>query len=334
MKSISGVVLRMAALTLFFFPVSSPAQQQAGPIGVMNQIPTHMLFLTPRPHAPQSLPNKTVRAALSYDYFSIYSNASSRDYRILMDMEATVVDLRLGYGLTERLSFWLRLPFVSMGDGFMDGVLGEYHSIFGMPNYGKERSPDNKFAYRIEKEGQALFKSKKGGLNLTDTTLSVETTLAEFEKVIPTQIGLTYELKLPMGDCDYGLGSGAFDHGVFLPTRLRFSRFNLYLMPGYIRIGTPQFETVNVSVRDIKSMLIAGEYLFSSHLSVLAQVNAYTSPFVDTGIVKLDSFSAELAVGMRYAFTRQVSLEFAFCEDLTRTAPDFNLHLTLHCKIS
>lgn len=329
MKNIYVLMIKVIAFLSVSIPLKNVAAHQTGPIGVFNQIPTHMFFLTPRPHAPRPLPEKSVYTSLSVDYFSIYSNASSSNHRILMDMEAVVLDARLAYGLTDTFSLGMRLPAVSMWDGVMDEALENYHTFLGLPNYGKEKSPENVFTYIIRKDGRAWFDSKKGGLNPTDMTLSAELFLADFKKTIPTQVGLTCEVKLPTGDSSRGFGSGAFDYGFFLPVQFSFSRFNTYLMPGYIRIGTPEFKNVNLSVRDIKSLFIGGEYIVHTDLSALVQISSYTSPFVDTGLIKLDTFSAELAVGMRYSLTNKMSIELAFCEDLTRTSPDFTLHLSV-----
>ena len=325
--------LRISVLMVLINPMIGMAKPPSGPLGVLNHFPPHMMFLTPRPHAPQTVASKTFSGALSFDYFSVYSNASSYDHTILMDMEAMVVDFRLDYGLTDKLSFGLRVPMVSMQDGFMDNSLEWFHHSLGLPNYGKERRPKNQFAYRIKEDGQPCFQSKKGGLNLLDSTVFTQINLIDLKKKIPAKIDLTYEVKLPIGDETAGFGSGALDYGFFIPIQFSFSRLNAYLMPGYIRIGSPRLNNTDISVRDIKSFFIGCEYPYTSNVSLVAQINAYTSPFGNTGIERLDNASAELALGLRWAVTSKINTEMAFCEDLTRSAPDFNLHLMMDFKI-
>jgi hypothetical protein len=329
MKLNLGIFFKISVLMVFLNPLIGMAKQPAGPLGVRNHFPPHMMFLTPRPHSPQTIASKTFSGALSFDYFSIYSKAYSSDHTILMDMEAMVVDLRLVYGLTDDLSFGMRVPMVSMQDGFMDHPLEWYHHSLGLPNYGKEKRPKDEFAYMIEKDHQRWFQSKKGGLNLLDSTIFTQINLIDHEKKIPTKIDLTYEVKLPIGDETFGFGSGACDYGFFIPIQFRLSRINTYLMPGYIRIGKPQSNNADISVRDIKSFFLGGEYPFTSNVSFVAQINAYTSPFGTTGIERLDNASVELALGLKWALTSQINAEMAFCEDLTRSAPDFNLHFMM-----
>ena len=325
--------LWISVLMVLINPMIGMTKPPSGPFGVLNHFPPHMMFLTPMPHAPQTGAQKTFTGALSFDYFSVYSYASSYDHSILMDMEAMVVDLRLVYGLTDELSFGLRVPMVSMQDGFMDNPLEWFHHSLGLPNYGKERRTKNEFAYRIRKDGRPWFQSKKGGLNLLDSTIFTQINLIDLKKKNPTKIDLTYEVKLPIGDKTAGFGSGALDYGFFIPVQFSLSRIDAYLMPGYIRIGSPRLNNTDISVRDIKSFFIGCEYPYTSNVSLVAQINAYTSPFGNTGIERLDDASVELALGLRWAVTSKINTEMAFCEDLTRSAPDFNLHLMMEFKI-
>jgi hypothetical protein len=326
-------IIFLLILLIVLLPATGMAMRQTGPLGVLNQFPIHWIFLTPRPHSLHAISENTITGAVSFNYFSIYSDTSSSTHSHLMDMEAMVLDIRLAYGLTDDLSFGAIIPMASMQDGFMDHSLEWFHRSFGLPNYGKERRPKDEFAYVIEKNGQVWFKAKKGGLNLLDSTFFTQLDLIDFRPHFPAIAGLTYQAKIPSGDETHGFGSGAWDHGIFIPIKVSFSAINVYLTPGYIFINTPEFNNSNISTCDIKSLFLGGEYLYSSNLSLLAQINSYTSPFKDTGIEKLDVSSVELALGVRWAFTPQLDVEMAFCEDLTRSAPDFNLHIMLNLKI-
>ncbi len=318
--------LGILCLATLLIPIGRSVGQQTGPLGVVNHFPPHMIFLTPLPRSAQTLDPKTVSVAAAIDYFSIYFSDESSTHRALIDMEALVTDLRLDYAFSDMLSAGVRIPLVSMGDGFMDIPLEQYHRSFGLPNYGKEERPYDQFAYTMEKNGQQWFRAQNGGLNLLDPTLSTQLELLQTGRKVPTTVGMIYDLKLPLGDRSAGLGSGNWDHGVYFPVQFNFPNLNVHLMPGYIRIGTPDLAETNISVRDIKSFFCGGEYLFKPNTSILAQINAYTSPFVNTGIDRLETLSVELALGIRWTIVEKMSLELSFNEDLTRTAPDFNLH--------
>lgn len=332
MRNCLKKILAAATFALIINPLTVLGQQ-TGPLGVVNQFPPHMMFLTPCPKSPTPLGKNSLTGALALDYFSVYSNDASSHHGILMDMEATVLDFRLAYGVTERLDLTLRIPLVSMGDGYLDQPLEKFHNALGLPNYGKEKSPTNRYAYIIATDKQAWFDGKKGGLNLTDMTLGAQFNLHHFAHGTLKDLGLNYEVKAPTGDTTYGFGSGAFDHGLFLPAKLGFSRFNAYLTPGYIWVGNPEMEQVHIAVRNMAAFFIGTEFLYSSTTSLMVQINSYTSPFRHTGVYKLDTPSVELALGARWNLTSKASVELSFCEDLTRAAPDFNLHLMLNLTV-
>ncbi|MGD9211711.1 MAG: DUF3187 family protein [Desulfobacteraceae bacterium] len=333
MRSNLKVLAKLLFLGILLHPFFCAADQLAGPLRVLNQFPPHMMFLTPMPRAPKTLSEKTIAVDMAIDYFSIFYSEASSDYRILMDMEAVVADLRLGYGITDNFSLGIRCPFVSMGDGFLDNFLEQYHQTFGLPNYGKEHRPYDKFDYTIKKEHNAWFDAQKEGLNLLDPTLTAQIELLHLQQHIPITIGMIYDIKLPLGDKTSGFGSGSWDYGVFFPIQFNLSNTtNIYVMPGYIHVGTPDLQNTSVPVRDIKSFFLGGEYRFTSKTSILVQISSYTSPYINTGIGNLDSPSVELAFGMRWSLTDQIGIELSFSEDLTRSVPDFNLHGMVSCK--
>ncbi len=302
-----------------------------GPLHVRNQFPPHLMFLTPAPESPRLLPRKSLRISLSSDYAAVFVNETSENRTALIDMEMTVLDFSLEYGLTEYLTLSADMPWVSMNGGFTDGFLEDYHKTFGFPNYGRETRPKNEFAYSLKKNGAELFHATSGGLHLTDMRLSAKVSLPDAGQIISA---LSYTLKLPTGDYGQGFGSRGFDHGFSLLSERQFAPFTFRLNPSVIFLSEPETAGADISFNHTMFGLFAGgEYAFGKSLSLLAQVNYYTAPFEDTGIEPLDTDSLELALGFIYEFTRSTSLEFAFCEDLSHAAPDFNLHLSLKIKM-
>jgi len=299
-----------------------------GTLHVRNQFPPHLMFLKSAPDTPRLLPGKGLKFSLSSDYAAVFVNETSENWTALIDMEMTVLDVSLEYGITEYLTLSADAPLVSMNRGFTDGFLENYHSAFGFPNYGRETRPKNEFAYSIKKNGVELFQAKSGGLHLTDMTLSAKMSLPDTGQI---KSALSYTLKLPTGDYEQGFGSNGFDHGFSLLSEFQIAPFTFRLNPSVIFLSDPETAAgADISVNHTIFGLFAGsEYAFSKSLSLPAQLNYYTAPFKDTGIGQLDTDSLELALGFIYEFTPSISLEFAFCEDLTHSAPDFNIHLGL-----
>lgn len=305
------------------------ASPEKGPLRVRNQFAPHLMFLTPIPDSPRTVSAGTFAGSLALDYSSVFFWEKSDDWNALVDMEMAVIEVDLQYGLSDKVTLGLRLPMISMHDGFLDEPLEIFHRAFGFPNYDKHKRPQNEFAYELKKDDTTLFESRSGGLHLGDTTLSAKFGIMDEAVGQPISTALAYQLKLPTGEAAHGFGSGAVDHGLSLLTQLSFAPWYFYLAPGYFLMGNPTETEVAVSANDMVSIFFGGEYIYSKKLSLLAQLNYYTSPLEYTGISKLDNGSLELGMGLIYRFTNGLGLEFAFCEDLTRAAPDFNIHLRL-----
>jgi hypothetical protein len=302
------------------------AGEEKGPLAVRNQFPPHLMFLTPIPQSARMPADGELRGSLAIDYSSVFFYEKSTTWSTLVDMEMAVLEMTLDYGLTDRMAVGLRLPFVSMNAGFMDQPLETFHAAFGLPNYDKHLRPKDDFAYDLKKDGQSWLDPESGGINLADITTEVKFAVAKSQGNDPAAISLSYQLKLPTGDSDHGFGSGAIDHGFFLPIQVHVDPYIFYLTPGYIWVADPKTKGPGVRARDIQSFFLGGEYLLTSAISLLTQISFYTSPLEKTGIEKLDDGSLELAVGFQWQITPELNFEFAFCEDLTRSVPDFNLH--------
>jgi hypothetical protein len=325
-----GILIITAGLFMFSpFPLgaaSSVDPSGAGPLEVRNQFPPHLMFLTPVPTGPAPLPQGGLEVDLALDYSSVFFAEHSDRWSLLVDMEMAVVDLGLRYGLTPLVTLGINQPAARMWDGFLDGPLEDYHNAFGFPNYDKDTRPEDEFAYFIRKDGRDWFRSEPGGWHLMDATLGAEWRLLNG---VSRDISLIYQVQLPTGENESGFGSGSFDHSLGLPTAFAHKKLRVFLTPGVHLPGEPDTIDASIHTRPFGSLLVGAAYAYNENLSLIAQVNGYTSPLEKTDIPKLDDGSLELGLGFHYRLIRGLGLEFAFTEDLTRAAPDFNLHLRL-----
>lgn len=283
------------------------------------------MFLTPVPVSPDPLPKGNWQVDLALDYSSVFFAEHSDRWSVLVDLEMTVVDLGLRYGLTPGLTLSINQPAARMSAGFLDGPLADYHSAFGFPNYDKDTRPDDDFAYHIRKDGRDWFRADPDSWHLMDTTLGVEWGLVRNK---PIDSSLIYQIQLPTGESDSGFGSGAYDHSLMLPACYSRHALWFFLTPGIHLPGKPHSVDADIRTRPFGSLTTGGSYAYNRRLSLVAQLGFYTSPLEKTGIDKLDNGSLELGLGVGYRILDTVRLELAFSEDLTRAAPDFNLHLS------
>lgn len=286
--------------------------------------------MTPRPTGADLPPPGSLKSTISVDYNSIYVDEQSRDWSALIDMEMTVLELSLVYGLTKRFSIGAQIPFVSMSNGFMDGFLENFHDAFGLPNYGREDRPENSFAYRMSEDGRSWLDSDSEDFRWADMTVSGRMRLFTTGSSTRWSGTLLASIKLPIGDEELGYGSGRCDGGLFLPTQWEGRQWSLYLMPGYIWHSDPETEGADVSARNSFGMFAGLGYASSERWNWFLQVNYSSSPVEETDISIFDDGAVELTLGFRRRLNENWAIEFAFCEDIfTRSAPDFNLHLGL-----
>ncbi len=297
-----------------------------GPLHAQQRYPLYLMFLTPEPDSPRLIEKGRFMASLSVDYTSIYIDETSEEWSALMDMEMTVVELSLTYGITNRFNITLAMPWISQNDGFLDGPLETYHDFFGFPNYGREDGPVNKFGYHISVDDDNWFDARSGGLHLGESVVSVKMQLTSTGHHQGLSSSLLVALKIPTGDEDHGFGSGRSDQSLVLLNQYRVLPFMLYLNPGVVLLSDPETHGADIHVNHMMTLLAGIEYNFSETLSLMGQFNFVTSPFHNTGIDQMDQDSLELALGFALSMSRDMRFEFAFSEDLTRTAPDFTVH--------
>ncbi|MBI5895876.1 MAG: DUF3187 family protein, partial [Desulfobacterales bacterium] len=203
------------------------AAEDRGPLAVSNRFPLHLIFLSPRPVSAQLPDQGALGAELAVDYSSIYLDENSDAYDFLADMETTVLELSLAYGLTERLGLRLNVPLVSMNSGFLDDFLEAYHDALGASNYGREDRPPNSFAYHMAQGGEPWVQGSTGEFGWADITASAQWAMFRPTGERRWQASILASAKAPAGDPDYGYGSGRWDAGLFLPTQWSFERLAL-----------------------------------------------------------------------------------------------------------
>jgi hypothetical protein len=305
------------------------ARADFGPLQTTNRLPLHLLFLKPRP-VPADVPTRgDLEATLAAEYSNTFFDHRNDRWDVLMDMEMLVTEVSLVYGLTSRSALRLNLPFVSTGGGFLDGFLGNYHDAIGVGNYGREQRPENDYAYRVTKDGLPWIQGEQETLQLTDITVSAQYQLMKARGSLKMSGSLMMSLKLPTGNPDRGLGSGAFDFGVYMPMGWSAAPWSLYLMPGAAIINDPHTRGARISARNSYALFGGVGYDYSARTTWLVQLNYYTSPIEKTGLEDLDRGALELDVGFHRLLAENLLMEFAFAEDLTRALPDFNLRLGL-----
>lgn len=164
-------------LITFFdsFSVMAAQAESVRPFLVSNQSPFSSIQGLPFTPDAQVLANK--KQAFTFDLaWASHSYTQSQGSEALsVDGESVQLNLIWKVGLRSGFEFGVLVPFLHHGGGLMDSGIKQYHSILGLPQGGRDVTPNNQINYRYGKSinGQfnLLVDESPSGANLGDIRL-------------------------------------------------------------------------------------------------------------------------------------------------------------------
>jgi hypothetical protein len=144
---------------------------------------------------------------------------------VVIDGETYTLNLGWRYGWRENLELGIDLPLVSHRKGFLDKPVEQWHDLFGLSNANRN-GPANRLRFSYSGPGLAARLLDSAATGIGDIRLSVAYSLARDSN---GGLALRSSLKLPSGNEDQLLGSGAADFslGLYHTSNRLFSRDNL-----------------------------------------------------------------------------------------------------------
>jgi hypothetical protein len=214
-----SLILRIAFFLVMQGLVSSlPASAKSRdvePFHVRNMNPFVQVY---------GLPTATSSSLLteSESYLQLTADVANNSVQSTSDSELIKLD-----GETYRLAFiWKRglgsdwqigieIPYLSHNAGVMDGLIENWHDFFGLSNSSREDWPRNRLLYRYDnEEGQQLL-IDHASAGPGDMVISLDHAL-RLNDDSNRGLALHASLKLPTGDSEALLGSGAADVAFWL----------------------------------------------------------------------------------------------------------------------
>jgi hypothetical protein len=133
---------------------------------------------------------------------------SSGDYDFTLDAESQEVRLRLEYALASRWAAVIEVPWRNLSGGSLDGFIDNWHDLFGLPQGPRKNMPDDRLLIDYQQDGQALLHVDDSGSGIADIPIGIGYQAYSSDE---RALGAWLTVKLPVGDSDYLLGSGATD---------------------------------------------------------------------------------------------------------------------------
>jgi Protein of unknown function (DUF3187) len=306
-----------------------PSPIVGGPFPVRSLSPIQLLYFQFTPERAVPIP----RGMWNIRFDLVEANILARDQHqtdaFLFDFELTRANLALQYGLFDRLALGLEIPLLYTWKGFLDEPIKAFEDVTGFTRGIRFERPQHLFSYILQKDGRKAIQGTSGAIGIGDIAIAAKALLTEEGQLAPAIAG-RFALKLPTGDDDRALGSGAVDVGLGLALEKTFGPVHIYLNTGLtIPTGTP-FAGTGIDSLPMLSTFLTGEYHLTQRFSLLVQLNGVTPPVRNTGL-DIDHPTFEILAGFNWAIPGlPVVWQAGFMEDLNNTnrTADFALFMS------
>lgn len=317
----------LACYTLLWLGSASAAGPL--PFSVKNLNPFIQIYGLPATEPAALLPPSASATALSLDLAnnSILDTAGRES--ITLDGESYRLALTLRHGLDADTEIGLELPLVAHSNGFMDNFIEDWHDTFGLTNAERIKTTSNTLRYHYAVDGRTLVDIDGPTEGLGDIRLYAARRLAsQTDSAFSLHLGL----KLPSGDAQRLLGSGAADLSVSLSHLKRrwLSPLQLssFVNGGLVWLG--EGEVLVERQKDLVGFASTGLIWNNSRLIDLkAQLDMHSRVY-DSELDQLGTHTLQLTIGGSIHLDNHTRLDIGVGENLlTDTTPDFLIYLAL-----
>jgi hypothetical protein len=303
---------------------------ESTPLYIANQNPFVQIFGLPKAE-PGTI---TPKGRLNADFLYHVSNNAIRNNgddgaSIILDGETAQYTTRLRCGIFDWLELGLDVPFVQQGGGYLDSLIRNFHSAFGMPNDRQEMFEKNQIHYLLTQNGDTLFELQEARSGLGDIRLTAAIPVIGTSRQSMRHLAFRPMLKLPTGSAEDLLGSGGTDFSASLAysdyQTLRKLAMILHLNVGMLYMG-------NADVLREKQQHLVGYgggslgWQVWRYIELKVQLD-YHSALYDIGIDQLGT-SLQLLGGGTVELPGDVFLDLGISEQLvTDATPDVGFYL-------
>ena len=326
------------ASTVFLIVLSGAVSPACGmeitPFSIANLSPLALSSGIPSETGSNLLKTGRLQLALSQDLASNYTRSSTATEQLLLDGELYRTNIALRYGVYPRLELGLELPLIMHGGGFMDNIITDWHSFWGLPQGGRDTAPDNLLRYRYTKDGVTRLNKSNATTGIGDISLQAAVQLHENRTPEShTSVALRSQLKLPTGDSTTMAGSGSTDLSLFLAGGVNqttsFGTAGIFGSIGGIARTTgnllPEQQNHAIGFTTAGFGLSPLEWL-----SFKLQLNLTSPLYTTSNLTELSGTTAMLTIGSTIQLPQKLQLDLAFAEDIAvATAPDVTFHIRL-----
>lgn len=337
MRHLSLLPLFPLLATLLLMPAVSAMALEAEPFRTANRNPLVHGYGLPSERTPQLLPSGTWAAVITQDVSSIYTNSSTGAEQLILDGEQYRWTLTGKYALSDRFELGLELPVIHQAGGFLDGMIIDWHNLWGLPQGGRDNAPKNRLTYRYSKDGRQR-------LNVTDSSTGIgDLSLLAGYRLFDQRtdgdhdaVTVRAQLKLPTGDSNSLHGTGSTDLALFLTGAMNrateWGTLGVYGSAGGM-VGSDG----DLLSRQRENLIGFGSVGVGwspvDWIGFKAQLDLNTAFYRDSSLDELSQTALMLTIGGTLQLSDTYLLDIGLSEDLSvATAPDVTFHLGLSAR--
>lgn len=316
------------ALAAALLPLTTAAATDL-PFDTTDQGPLAQLYGLPGIGAARPLAAQSYRVQLTFDAANHFVRTDTARESLSFDGETHRTTLHATRGIGAGWEIGAEIPYVSHTEGFLDDFIEDWHDTFGLPQNGRDRLPTEQLRYRYTRDGVNRVDVSSPAAGLGDVRLTAARALRIDQGTVDAALRLS--VKLPTGDSEQLLGSGATDAALWLSTGCNPAAcpgtIHWYGGGGLLWLGRGDV-LADQQRRLVGFGSVGLHWRVGPAVTLTAQIDSHTPFYRDTALTPLGDTSVQLALGGRWHLQQGTALELAVVEDIAvDTAPDVVIRL-------
>ena len=310
---------------------SSAYELSAGPLRVRNVSPVVQLYGMPRMVGARVIDGYT-ESTLNFEAANNFQSDNRLGTFVFLDGETYITSYRMRGGWGNGLEWGVEVPYVAHTGGGLDGVVDEFHEVFGLPDGERSLAPRGRLDYLIRSDG----------VDYADFNDSVRS-LGDVRGFLGYQwidrdghaLAVRSQIKLPTGKVKDLSGSEGLDVSLWGEYEYGFAskilNFSITVAGGVSYLGEGEL-IPEEQVTWMGFGHIGIQIPLHDRVALHAQLDAHTD-ILDTGNPLAADGGVLGTIGGRIGLTRRLWVDLAIIEDLeNESASDVVFQILLGAK--
>ncbi|HEX7081299.1 MAG TPA: DUF3187 family protein [Gammaproteobacteria bacterium] len=311
-----------AALALLVSASRFAAAEYAEPFRTRNLSPLVSMFGVPS----WEMPLLGTRVEVTSELANHYRLSRAGGETLILDGETWRTSVAVRHGFSGGWSVGAEIPYYRQSGGMLDNVIDAWHSVFNLPDGGRNRREEDQLAFVLADRAGTFFTLDGRGRGLGDLQLELGRRLGAGEGYL-----LQGTLKVPTGDEDVLAGSGEFDLAVTLTRTRRVVVRNrpaaFFWGVGGMLIGEPERIRFDARRAGLLAML-GGSFKPWMRTGFKAQLDVHSALY-DSPLDEIGKPGVQATIGGWREINPRAVVEVAVNEDVAvSTSPDVVLHVS------